>query len=187
LIIADGAPQNVHWVQNIWYDPQIIPFQSISDAAKKLRALQKLWAFYPYHNVRRGEHIASQLAYFSPKPLSFPSIAPKAPLGSWTLLDANTLLASPHCSSPVAHGEWRFQESKIPPSRAYLKLWEFFTRIGKMPKAGETCLEIGASPGSWTWVLQQLGAKVIAVDRAPLDILRDWGHGHITEAIWLKL
>ena len=38
-----------------------------------------------------------------------------------------------------------------------------------MPKAGDQCLEVGASPGSWTWVLQQLGADVIAVDRAKLD------------------
>jgi len=34
-----------------------------------------------------------------------------------------------------------------------------------MPAAGELCLDAGASPGGWTWVLQQLGAKVLAVDR----------------------
>jgi len=27
---------------------------------------------------------------------------------------------------------------------------------------------LGASPGGWTWVLQSLGARVIAVDKAPL-------------------
>ncbi|HSX04150.1 MAG TPA: SAM-dependent methyltransferase [Rhabdochlamydiaceae bacterium] len=169
LMIANGPPQKVYWAQNIWYDPQMITFTSISDATKKLRQLQKLWSFYPYTNIRRAELITQQLPYFSPKPLVFPAAPPKAPLGSWTLLDSQTLLASPHCSSPFAQGEVHFQESKIPPSRAYLKLWELFTRIGKMPKADDFCLEIGASPGSWTWVLQQLGAKVIAVDRAALD------------------
>jgi len=169
LIIAEGPPQNVHWVQNIWYDPQIITFTSISDGAKKLKALQKLWSFYPFNNIRRGELISASLPYFSPKPLLFPSPMPKTPLGSWTLLDANTMIASPNCSSPFAQGEVLFQETKIPPSRAYLKLWESLSRIGEMPKAGETCLEVGASPGSWTWVLQQLGAKVIAIDRAALD------------------
>lgn len=169
LIIAKGPPQNVHWVQNIWLDPQTIPFQSISDGAKKLRELQKLWAFYPYQNVRRGELISSHLPYFSPKPLVFPSSLPKAALGSWLLIDEHTMLASPHCSSPFAHGEIYFQESKIPPSRAYLKLWEVFTKIGRTPKENDLCLEIGASPGSWTWVLQKLGARVIAIDRAPLD------------------
>ena len=168
LLIADGPPQNVHFVQNIWFEPKTLSFHSISDAAKKLCALQKLWSFYPYNNIRKGELITSNLPYFSPKPLVFPAHLPKAPLGSWTLLDEKTLIAAPHCSSPFAQGEVHFQECKIPPSRAYLKLWELFTRIEKLPKANDLCLEIGASPGSWTWVLQQLGTQVIAIDRADL-------------------
>lgn len=31
------------------------------------------------------------------------------------------------------------------------------------------CTDAGASPGGWTWVLDGLGAKIIAVDRAELD------------------
>jgi hypothetical protein len=56
-----------------------------------------------------------------------------------------------------------------PPSRAYLKLWEALTRLGRYPKPGESCIDLGASPGGWTWVIQSLGAHVIAVDKAPLD------------------
>lgn len=171
LIIAKGPPQPVHWVQNIWFDPQMISFHSISDAAKKLQKLQRLWSFYPYNNIRKGALITENLPYFSPKPLIFPTPQPKGPLGSWTLLDSQTLLASPFCSSPFAQGEIQFQETKLPPSRAYLKLWELFTKIGQMPQPQENCLEIGASPGSWTFVLQQLGANVIAVDRAKLSPL----------------
>ncbi|MBF8263279.1 MAG: hypothetical protein HW387_944 [Parachlamydiales bacterium] len=169
LFLADGPLQKSYWAQNIWLDPQVIAFQSISDAAEKLRSLQKLWVHYPTNLHRRGQLIQQQLPYFLPKPFLFPSKIPIAPLGSFTLIDEHTLLASPHCSSPFAHGEIVFQESKIPPSRAYLKLWEIFTRIGRFPKEGDRCLEIGSSPGSWTWVLQQLGAEVLAVDRAPLD------------------
>ncbi len=168
LIIADGPPQKTYWAQNIWFDPQIIKFDSISDASKKLRKMQKLWSFYPYKNIRRGSLISEKLPYFPSKSLVFPSAVPTSPLGSWTLLDTNTLLASPSCSSLFPQGEVHFQETKVPPSRAYLKLWESLTRIGIFPKEGDTCLEVGASPGSWTWVLQQLGANVIAVDRAPL-------------------
>ncbi len=169
LFLAEGPLQEVYWVQNIWLSPQIISFKSIKDAANKLRALQALWAYYPNVSIRRGELIAENLPYFAPKPLTFLSPLPKAPLGSWTLLDEGTLLCSPHCSSPFANGEVRFIETKEPPSRAYLKLWEFFTKSGTWPKKGDVCLELGASPGSWTWVLQQLGANVTAVDRAPLD------------------
>lgn len=169
LIVASGDEQNVYWAQNIWRDLQIIPFESIGDAAKKLRALGGLWALFPHENIRRANLIQEKLPYFSPKPIIFPSPLPKSPLGSWTLLDANTLIASAHCSSPFPHGECHFVETKEPPSRAYLKLWEALVRIGKFPKKGDVCLEIGASPGSWTYVLSSLSAKVIAVDRAPLE------------------
>jgi 23S rRNA (cytidine2498-2'-O)-methyltransferase len=50
-----------------------------------------------------------------------------------------------------------------------LKLYEFFTCSGRWPQEGEECLEIGASPGSWTFVLKSLSQKIVAVDRAPLD------------------
>ena len=168
-MIAKGPPQKVFWAQDIWFDPKVISFESISDAAKKLRALQKLWSFYPYSHIRKGALITEKLPFFSPKPLIFPSNVPKAPLGSWTLLDEKTLLASAHSLSPFAQGELYFQESKQPPSRAYLKLWEALTKAERIPEKGEFCLEVGASPGSWTWVLGQLGASVVAVDRAPLE------------------
>lgn len=157
------------WAQNIWLNPQVISFQSINEAARQLRALHSLWSYHPYQAIRRGHLIQAELPYFSPKPMVFGSRLPEAPLGAWTLLDEHTLLASPQCSSRFADGEVPFIESRIPPSRAYLKLWELFTLIGKMPQSGEKCLELGASPGSWTWVLQQLGAHVTAVDRAPLS------------------
>lgn len=168
LIIAHGEEQEVYWAQNIWRDLQIIPFESIGDGAKKLRSLHGLWVHYPNANMRRAALIQEKLPFFSAKPLSFPTSLPKSPLGSWTLLDANTLIASSNCSSVLPHGEYHFNETKVPPSRAYLKLWEILTRLGCRPKPGDLCLELGASPGSWSWVLSSLGANVIAVDRAPL-------------------
>lgn len=168
LIIAQGDEQETYWAQNVWKDLKIIPFTSINDGVKKLRCMHRLWSLYPYTNIRRAKLIQQKLPFFAPKPLSFPTSLPKAPLGSWTLLDANTLIASSSCSSLLPNGEYHFVETKDPPSRAYLKLWEVFTRIGSMPKKGDLCLELGASPGSWTWVLSSLGANVIAVDKAPL-------------------
>ena len=55
-----------------------------------------------------------------------------------------------------------------PPSRAYLKLWEALVRLGAWPRVGEVCIDLGAAPGGWTWALAQLGAAVIAVDKAAL-------------------
>lgn len=64
----------------------------------------------------------------------------------------------------------QFVEDRVnPPSRAYLKLWDLFTVLGERPKAGEFCIDLGSCPGGWTWVLQQLGARVLSVDKAPLE------------------
>ena len=43
-----------------------------------------------------------------------------------------------------------------------------FTLIQTYP-TNQICLDMGASPGGWTWVLAELHNKVFAIDRAPLD------------------
>jgi 23S rRNA (cytidine2498-2'-O)-methyltransferase len=98
----------------------------------------------------------------------FPCELPDAELGGYTLLDRNTLLYSPTCRSPFPHGEVRFVETPSPPSRAYRKLWEVFTLCQIMPQRGERCIDMGATPGGWTWVLAELGANVRSIDKAPL-------------------
>eukprot|EP00743_Colponemidia_sp_Colp-15_P013368 GILK01015507.1.p1 GENE.GILK01015507.1~~GILK01015507.1.p1 ORF type:complete len:314 (-),score=11.88 GILK01015507.1:308-1249(-) len=170
LIVAEGAPQCAHWNQNIWLNPKWISFESIGDAAKKLKDIQRNWSLYPYAERGRSKLILEQLPRVSAKPLQFPCKLPSAPLGSFTLLDRHTMLAASDCTSSVPNGEYHFVEDTIgPPSRAYLKLWEIFSRIQEHPVRGQSCLELGASPGSWTYVLQSLGTTITCVDRAPLD------------------
>ncbi len=87
-----------------------------------------------------------------------------------TLLDPATVLAAPRCASAFPNGVVRFVEDRAaPPSRAYLKLWEALTVIGERPGPGDLCLDLGASPGGWSWVLHGTGARVVSVDKAPLD------------------
>lgn len=57
---------------------------------------------------------------------------------------------------------------RAPPSRAYQKLEEAFAWMGTAPRAGETCVDLGAAPGGWTATVIKHGARVVAVDRAPL-------------------
>jgi 23S rRNA (cytidine2498-2'-O)-methyltransferase len=169
LLTAAWPPRPAAWAANVWLDPQEIAIRSISDAAAILRAIQRNWAVYAPVLHRRAMLIQEQLPKVSAKRLVFGTAPPTAPLGSWTLLDAGTVLASPHCTSPFPHGEVRFVEDHAgPPSRAYLKLWEALTLIACRPGAGEVCLDLGSSPGGWSWALQQMGAKVISVDKAPL-------------------
>jgi 23S rRNA (cytidine2498-2'-O)-methyltransferase len=169
LYLVDGLPQPVAWCANVWYDPVQISIASIGEGAKALRAIQRNWALYPSGLHRRATLIQAALPHVSAKPLVFPSPPPSAPLGSWTLIDATTILAAARCSSPFPNGEVAFVENRsAPPNRAYLKLWEALTRIGRHPRPDETCLDLGSSPGGWTWALQALGARVVSVDKAPL-------------------
>ena len=170
LMLADGAARSAAWAANVWHDVTEIEFETISQAAKALRDMQRNWALFPHRLHRRASLIQEKLPHVSAKPLMFPAALPKAPLGSWMLLEANRLLASPHCSSAFANGAVEFVENRsAPPNRAYLKLWEALTLADRWPRPGEVCLDLGASPGGWSWVLQSLGARVIAIDRAPLD------------------
>ena len=169
LLIAPGPPRPAIWAANVWLDPVEMPVASISDAAAQLRAIQPNWAVYAPRFYRRAVLIQEQLPKVSAKPLEFGTPPPAAPLGSWTLLDAGTILAAAHCTSLFPNGEVRFVEDRSgPPSRAYLKLWEALTLIGRHPKPGETCIDLGASPGGWSWALSKMGAHVISVDRAEL-------------------
>jgi 23S rRNA (cytidine2498-2'-O)-methyltransferase len=71
--------------------------------------------------------------------------------------------------SPFPRGEVPMAVDKAAPSRAFAKLVEAEQRLGRRIAPGETCVDLGASPGSWTYVALQRGARVMAVDRAPLD------------------
>lgn len=170
LVLAHGPERPAAWAANVWRDPQRIAIASIGDAATKLRAIQRNWALYPHAHHRRAALIEERLPKVSAKPIEFGTPAPAAPLGSWTLLAPDMMLAAPSCTSAFPNGEPHFIEDKTSsPSRAYLKLWEVFTVLGIEPQPDELCLDLGASPGGWTWVLASLRARVISVDKAPLD------------------
>jgi 23S rRNA (cytidine2498-2'-O)-methyltransferase len=169
LLLADKAVPSA-WAANVWHDCVELPVASIGSAAKALRDIQRNWAMYAPLHHRRAALIQERLPHVSAKPIVFPAAALTAPLGSWTLLATDRLLAAAHCSSPFPNGEVQFVEDRTgPPNRAYLKLWEALVRLRRWPQPGERCLDLGASPGGWTWVLAKLGAHVTAIDKAPLE------------------
>ena len=169
-VATPGMAATAAWALDTWTEPVEVPAPSIAAAAGALRAVQRNWSLYAATQFRRATLIEARLPPVKARPLNFPEPAPTAPLGAWTLLAADRALASPAKTSPFVNGEPRFVEDREgPPSRAYLKLWEALTRAGRWPRPGETCLDLGASPGGWTWAIAQLGAQVTAVDKAPLD------------------
>lgn len=170
LVLAGGEVPAPFWAANIWQNPERVEVKSIGDAVRRLKSVQRNWAFYAPDWYRRHVLIQEQLPRVKTAPIEFLGIVPSAPLGSWALIERETMLFSPRCSSPFPNGEVHMVENRTePPSRAYLKLWELFTVHGLRPQAGEKCLDLGSSPGGWTWVLAQLGCDVISVDKAPLE------------------
>jgi 23S rRNA (cytidine2498-2'-O)-methyltransferase len=170
LFVCDGPAIAAAWAANVWRGCVELPTASIGGAAQALRDIQRNWAMYAPLHHRRASLIQERLPHVSARPIVFPAPAPTAPLGSWTLLAPDRLLAAADCSSSFPNGEVAFVEDKSgPPNRAYLKLWEALVRLRRWPAAGERCLDLGAAPGGWTWALAKRGAEVVAVDKAPLD------------------
>jgi len=73
-----------------------------------------------------------------------------------------------HLLSPFPKGHVDVASDQRAPSRAFAKLVEAQLRMGRSIQPGETCVDLGAAPGSWTYVVVQNGASAIAVDRSKL-------------------
>ncbi|WP_318661597.1 SAM-dependent methyltransferase [Treponema sp.] len=163
-----------YWARTTLLEPFLLHFESIGDAAKALKEIQRNWATYQYQSFRRAALIQEKLPYINLKAKNFPVEIPKSPIGVYTLIDDKTILASAKTSSFLPAGKIEFVEDhENPPSRAYLKIQESLTLARHffgvpLPGPDSRCFEAGACPGGWTWVLVNLGAKVYAVDRAEL-------------------
>jgi hypothetical protein len=65
-------------------------------------------------------------------------------------------------------GDAPIATDRAPPSRAYQKLEEALAWMDTAPRPGEICVDLGAAPGGWTATALKRGARVVAVDRAPV-------------------
>jgi 23S rRNA (cytidine2498-2'-O)-methyltransferase len=109
-----------------------------------------------YQGVFVADEALVQLILLSPE-RGFLSVAP-APLP----------FREQHVVSCFPAGEVPLAVDKQAPSRAFTKLIEAELRLGRRIAARDTCVDLGASPGSWTYVALRRGATVTAVDRADL-------------------
>jgi 23S rRNA (cytidine2498-2'-O)-methyltransferase len=63
-------------------------------------------------------------------------------------------------------GRLRVHVPEAAPSRAAMKLAEAFHWLDRAPDPGDLCVDLGAAPGGWSWVLLERRARVVAVDPA---------------------
>lgn len=170
IVLSEPPPRRPVWAKQEWIQPVIVKADSISRSAQALRELgAKSWAAYSFQLHRRTQLIQQNLRSARSKPLLFLDETPKEATGAWCLWGDGTLLASARTDSTFPLGEVVFKESGKPPSRAYLKLWESFTLHVGPPRKTDRVIDLGSSPGGWTWVLAGLGCETWSVDKAPLD------------------
>lgn len=167
FFLFEGEPVELFWSAVRWLDVQRLEVPSISAAAKTLRPLARRWVLCPAEHHRRATLIAESLRLLSAAPADFPLQAEEG-VGAFLLLAPGEVLWCKSFDRPHPLGQANFAENLEAPSRAYLKLWEALSLHPERLKAGSRCLDLGASPGGWTWVLARLGASVLAADRAPL-------------------
>ncbi len=171
MVFSSQIKTNICFALDVWFEPQIVSFQSISEAVKILRQAGKFWYMHPVSQIRRARLIEEQLRKYPSLQRHFPiETEIPSPIGGFSLLDQNTLLYSTKRLKKWPQGHCFFIEDKInPPNRAYLKLWEALFLLEKYPESGDTVLDLGASPGGWTYVMHSLGASVTSIDKAPLE------------------
>jgi 23S rRNA (cytidine2498-2'-O)-methyltransferase len=171
LFIVEGDRPQMIWAQVSIFDIKPISIESINDGAKKLKELGRNWGLFTVGHHRRANLIQENLPKINSRPIPFRHPLPQSPMGFWTLWETDLIWASPLTSSPFALGEMTFLEDKVmPPSRAYLKLWEFFTLYAPEAKTEGAAIDVGSCPGGWTWVLRTMDFnKIISVDKAPIE------------------
>ncbi len=130
---------------------------------------------------QRRRHL---LRYLRPAPGAFASdealvqlalVSPDS--GYLSVAPATLPLQQRHVLSCFPGGQLDLARDEQAPSRAFAKLVEAEVRLGRRIAARETCVDLGAAPGSWTYVAARRGAKVTAVDRSELrpDLMRHKG------------
>lgn len=168
LIITEPLQTKPIYAQDWWPNCQFLPLAQHAD----LKKLPNWDCYYHTEKFKHEKQIRGAIKNLDEKRIDWKMQHPfNFKFFTWTVVN-DTIL---YCIKPFQRfplGWHEFNEDKSsPPNRAYLKLWEIFLvqnffEIKNAPQ--QACIEVGCSPGGWTWVLAQHFKKVYAIDKAPL-------------------
>jgi 23S rRNA (cytidine2498-2'-O)-methyltransferase len=86
-----------------------------------------------------------------------------------SVLNSNDVQLYRPLLGPFTGGYTTIKDDLKAPSRAFKKLVEAQKVLGSSIESGDKVLDLGASPGGWSYIALQNSAKVTAVDRSALD------------------
>jgi 23S rRNA (cytidine2498-2'-O)-methyltransferase len=159
------------WAQDWWPQTKKFNFATKSEALKILKAQKNRGVYYASADLPLAASLRKELRELKLRRIDY-EVPSKFDFKyfTWTMLDNTQLLV---CESPASQfpiGWHEFNEDKdSPPNRAYLKLWEVLTLGSAKINSQDVAIDLGSSPGGWTWVLSQQVKKVYSIDKAPLD------------------
>lgn len=161
--------QNLIWAQDIWLGCTQHPIDSVNQGIEILKRYKNIGCYYPLVKNNFGLSISKKVKNLELKRIKFKFLNEfNFKFTAWTMID-NQLIVSENPLKRFPFGWHEFNEDKsTPPNRAYLKLWELLTVYNIPIQKNDIAIEVGSSPGGWTWVLSQFMKKIYSIDRAPL-------------------
>jgi len=93
----------------------------------------------------------------------------KSGAGPKTVVVVAGVLPATAAPSLFPGGVQRVRRPREAPSRSAHKLAEALAWLGHGPEAGDQCVDLGAAPGGWSYVLAERRCQVMAVDLAALS------------------
>jgi 23S rRNA (cytidine2498-2'-O)-methyltransferase len=163
--VSPASPLIDCFAMNRWRNVKTVKFESKTQISNILTSTTPLWSLVN----PTPDTVPIQTIINSPKlALQKFNVPFDGRYGSWTMLTDKSVVYSSDCSSRFPNGEVEFIENKKAPSRAYLKLYEIFSKIQERPDKKLVHVDMGSSPGGWSYVLNQLGYQLVSIDKTEL-------------------
>ena len=168
LMIVEKLSVRPVWSQDWWPNSEAKATQSKSQTLKFLKSQPVLGHYYDSIQSKMGKSLIHDLRILDKKRINFKSRF-DFKYFAWTAFEDCIIFCDrPASRFPIGWHEFN-EDKEFPPNRAYLKLWELFT-VHKIPfNKADAVIDVGSSPGGWSWVLSEFFSKVYSVDKAELD------------------
>ncbi len=173
FFLCDSLASRPIWAQDWWPNTRAVPYKSKSEALRILKSQKNLGTYYNSGVTTStfAQGLRKEIRELEVKRIEYKAASKfNFKYFTWSVLDQEQLLICDHPFSQFPLGWHEFQEDKsVPPNRAYLKLWEVFCLGLIQLNPNDVAIDLGSSPGGWTWALSHQLKKVYSVDKAPLD------------------